>query len=162
MRVVQRLKRRLFSQTKLARLLLGLVLIILVVAGFLFSGILKRASAPTFVLLWRVQNPHEITLHTPQGKHSLDPALIVPSLNLPLSRVLAIGNTRQPPTGGLILAKSAVAELTDLPVNYIIIIPAGDTVFPQTDLPQDKWQILFIALKSRLPFRLLQTLLPPI
>ncbi len=140
---VPRLKRRLLSHTLLARLVLGLVLIILVVVTILLSTIIKRASIPAFVLVWRVQNLPQITLITPKGNHSLDPSLIVPSLQLPLSQVLDVGNIHQPPAGGLILAKSAVAELTGLPVNYIVVLPAF-----QTDLPDTNWFLRFNLLRN--------------
>lgn len=142
MRFISRFKRQLLSHTLLARLVLGLVLIILVAVGFLLHGIIKQASLPASILVWRIQDPLQITLVTPQGKHTLDPDLVVPSLNLPLSEVLAVGNTRQPPTGGQILAKSAVAELTGLPVDYIVILPAF-----QTDLPATTWFLRFNLLR---------------
>lgn len=133
MRIFSRLKRRFLSQPRLARVIIGLILLLLVGAGLVLDGIIKRLdiSLPGQInlLVWQTSTPPAIaliTLNKSITHQGLDPTTVVASGGFTLGESLTIGNTRQPPTGGLVLAKSAASELLNTPVDYIVIGSVSD------------------------------------
>lgn len=143
---VNRLKRRLLSQIHLARTIaiLGLILIfILLLVPFLKLSSLWRTYSSehlvstanrTNILLLGVGGPgHDapeltdtimlLSYHHPSGQISLlsiPRDLWLPSLKTKINSAYLVGNSKQA-GGGLLLAKSAVSEVTGFPVHYVLV-----------------------------------------
>jgi hypothetical protein len=129
---MSRLKRQLLARPRFARIVFTILLLVALL-GISRPGLaiirLVFAPLPSQLTLihWQTSQPPEITLlryDIPNRKiaiSKIDPDTQIPSLNLPISQVFDLGQTKDGSRGGLILAKSSVSELDYKPPFTILI-----------------------------------------